>query len=94
MIKLALLLSLFIIPAISEATILACSDRIEKMMLQKEKEGLGDLGKAICKDTKKGAKARYRKDTDWECKTFEDYPCVGNEKLRMVQCDREWECVK
>lgn len=87
-------MSLFITPAISEATILACSDRIKKMQAKKEKEGLGELGESVCKNAGKGSRARYKKDSDWECKTIEDYPCVDNKALRMVQCDREWECVK
>ena len=36
-----------------QATILACADRIEKVKKVKEKEGLGELGKAVCKNAKK-----------------------------------------
>ena len=88
-ILLGLLLILQVHPL--QATILACANRIEKVKKVKEKEGLGELGKAVCKNAKK-KKARYIKESPWRCKTVEDYPCVDKKNLKMVQCDRDWEC--
>lgn len=91
---LKLFLGIFILSSsFSHATILVCSDRVEKVKAQKDKEGLGELGKSVCKGKKKQGKARYKPDSPWKCKTIEDFPCVDNKKLRMVQCKREWECV-
>lgn len=78
----------------SYSTILTCSDRIEEMKKNKEKEGLGKLGELSCKDSKAGKVARYKEGSEWKCKILEDFPCVHDPKLKMVQCDREWECAK
>lgn len=88
---LILAISLISFSSIGEATILACSDRIEKVKDKKEKEGPGDLGNSVCKKSK-NKKARYKEGTGWKCETVQDFPCVEKKNLKMVQCDREWEC--
>lgn len=78
--------------SVCRATILACADEIDEMKAKKEKEGLGLLGEQSCKDSKIGPKARYKPNSPWSCTTLKDFPCVSKTKLRMIQCDREWEC--
>lgn len=85
---------LLLFPLQAMAVIMACSDKIEDMKKEKEKSGLGILEETTCKGKHKNFKARYKSGSSWDCKTLEDYPCVTNDKLRMVQCDRAWECAK
>lgn len=83
---------LLTVPPMASATIMTCADEIEEMKKIKDKEGLGKLGEQSCKESRIGKKARYKVTTPWKCNVLNDYECVGKPKLKMVQCDREWEC--
>lgn len=91
------LVSFFLVITFSQASlawtgkILACSDEIESYKKDMEVEGPGD---EACKKPAPPGKAIWKTGSTWRnCKPQNSHSCSGNPSLKMIECEREYDCV-
>ncbi len=89
--KLTLLLLVLSANAFStEVSILGCGDKIELMKRKHNFPG-ADANK-VC-EYLGGTRAYFREEAKWDCKEVDEYICEQEESLKMVACERKYDCI-